>query len=104
MSKLHGDAKQPGVPTFVRAHPDFWEETAVGVWHGWKRHKKTGAPSPRIPVELTGFRELHAPFLIERRTRGLVQRCVAGIRGPLRSLQRVGYATVGIEIRGNPPP
>jgi hypothetical protein len=76
---------------------------AVGVWPGRKHHEKAGAPSSRIPVELSGFRELHAPFLRERRTRGFVQRCVAGIRGPLRSLQRVGYATVGIEIRGIPP-
>jgi hypothetical protein len=80
--------------------PDF---LLLGVWPGRKHHEKADGPSPRIPVELTGFRELHAPFLRERRTRGLVQRCVAGIRGPLRSLQRVGYATVSIEIRGFPP-
>jgi hypothetical protein len=32
-------------------------------------------------VELGGFGKLHAPFLTERRTRGLVQRCVAGNPG-----------------------
>jgi hypothetical protein len=36
---------------------------------------------PRFPVELSGFGTLHAPFLTERRTRGLVQRCVAGNPG-----------------------
>jgi hypothetical protein len=39
------------------------------------------APYPRFPVEVNGFRELHAPFLKERRTRGLVQGCVQEIRG-----------------------
>jgi hypothetical protein len=32
-------------------------------------------------VELGGFGKLHAPFLTERRTRGLVQSCVAGNPG-----------------------
>jgi hypothetical protein len=32
-------------------------------------------------VECRGLRELHAPFLKERRTRGLVQGCVQEIRG-----------------------
>jgi hypothetical protein len=32
-------------------------------------------------VELGGFGKLDAPFLTERRTRGLVQRCVAGNPG-----------------------
>jgi hypothetical protein len=32
-------------------------------------------------VQLGGFGKLHAPFLIERRTRSLVQRCVAGNPG-----------------------
>jgi hypothetical protein len=38
-------------------------------------------PLPGFPVELGGFGKLHAPFLTERRTRGLVQRCVAGNPG-----------------------
>jgi hypothetical protein len=38
-------------------------------------------PFPGFPVELGGFGKLHAPFLTERRTRGLVQRCVAGNPG-----------------------
>jgi hypothetical protein len=29
-------------------------------------------------VEFSGFGKLHSPFLTERRTRGLVRRCVAG--------------------------
>jgi hypothetical protein len=33
-------------------------------------------------VDLGGFGALHAPFFMERRTRGLVQRCVAGNPGP----------------------
>jgi hypothetical protein len=36
---------------------------------------------PRFPVKLRGFRTPHAPFLKERRTRGLVQGCVQEIRG-----------------------
>src|ERR1700736_6347189 len=44
-------------------------------------NKATGAPYPRFPVKLNGFHALHAPFLKERRTRGLVQGCVQEIRG-----------------------
>ncbi len=40
-----------------------------------------GAPYPRFPVRLKGFDELHAPFLNERRTRGLVRCSVQEIRG-----------------------
>jgi hypothetical protein len=32
-------------------------------------------------VEFVGFDKVHAPFLTERRTRGLVQGCVAGNPG-----------------------
>ena len=39
-------------------------------------------PFPGFPVELGGFGKLHAPFLTERRTRGLFQRSVAGNPGP----------------------
>src|SRR5271155_5538797 len=35
-------------------------------------------PSPGFPVELGGFDELHAPFFMERRTRGSLQCSVAG--------------------------
>ena len=41
----------------------------------------TGAPYPRFPVKLLGFRAPYAPFLKERRTRGRVQRSVQEIRG-----------------------
>jgi hypothetical protein len=40
-----------------------------------------GAPHPRFPVELGGFRALHAPFLKERRTRGALHCSVQEIRG-----------------------
>jgi len=40
-----------------------------------------GAPHPRFPVRLSGFDELYAPFLKERRTRGLVRCSVHEIRG-----------------------
>jgi hypothetical protein len=51
----------------------------------------SGRPFPGFPVELGGFGKLHAPFLTERRKRGLVQRCVAGNPGsgldfPLRAV------------------
>src|SRR5271167_3329526 len=36
--------------------------------------------SPGFPVEICGVDALHAPFFRERRTRGPVQCCVAGIR------------------------
>ena len=39
------------------------------------------APYPRFPVKLSGFRELHAPFLNERRTRGRVRCSEAGNPG-----------------------
>ena len=35
-------------------------------------HPSMGAPHPRFPVKLSGLHKLHAPFLNERRTRGLV--------------------------------
>ena len=40
---------------------------------------------PGFPVEFGGVVALHAPFFTEGRTRGLVQRCVAGNSGTLRS-------------------
>jgi hypothetical protein len=41
--------------------------------------------SPGFPVELDGVDTLHAPFFAEGRIRGLVQCCVAGNPGTLRS-------------------
>jgi hypothetical protein len=41
-----------------------------------------GRASPGFPVELGGFGELHAPFFMERRTRGSLQCSVAGNPGP----------------------
>jgi hypothetical protein len=40
-----------------------------------------GAPYPRFPAKFRGFRELHAPFLDERRTHGCIQGSVQEIRG-----------------------
>jgi hypothetical protein len=40
-----------------------------------------GAPHPRFPVKLRGFRDHHAPFLKERRTRGPVHGSVQENRG-----------------------
>ena|ERR1700733_14654895 len=39
------------------------------------------SPSPDFLWNLSGFGKLHALFLTEKRTRGLVQRCVAGNPG-----------------------
>ena len=41
-----------------------------------------GRPSHGFPVELGGSGELHAPFFMERRTRGSLQCSVAGNPGP----------------------
>jgi hypothetical protein len=41
--------------------------------------------SPGFPIELDSVDTLHAPFFTEMRTRGLVQCCVAGNPGTLRS-------------------
>jgi hypothetical protein len=51
----------------------------------------TGAPYPRFPVKCRGSRELHAPFLKERRTRGRVQGGVHKIRGICPVLADVGF-------------
>jgi hypothetical protein len=39
-------------------------------------------PSPGFPVDLGGVGELHAPFFMERRTRGSLQCSVTGNPGP----------------------
>jgi hypothetical protein len=54
-----------------------------------------GAPYPRFPVKFIGFRALHAPFPIERRTRSHVQRCAQEIRGISLVFREMGGATVG---------
>jgi len=48
-----------------------------------------GIPHPRFPVKVGGFRELYAPFLKERRTRGLVQRNFQEIRGISRKTSEI---------------
>ena len=54
---------------------------AVSSGAGWREIRVPG-----FPVEFGGFGELHAPFFTERRTRGLVQRCVAG--KPVREMTK----------------
>jgi hypothetical protein len=49
-----------------------------------------GAPYPRFPVKSRGFRDLHAPFLNERRKRGCVQVRVQEIRGISHLLRDMG--------------
>jgi hypothetical protein len=53
-----------------------------------------GAPCPRIPVELSGFRKLDAPFLRERRTRGL-----SGVAWQESGVLRLFFAKGGIPPR-----
>src|ERR1700722_3611568 len=43
-------------------------------------HKPRVPHTPEFPVKLVGFRELHAPFLHERRTRSPIQGSVQEIR------------------------
>jgi hypothetical protein len=66
-------------------NPDTWDENGGGEAPTnapiRKCNNSPGAPHPRFPVQLSGFRELHAPFLKERRTRSLVERRVQEIRG-----------------------
>jgi hypothetical protein len=57
-----------------------------------------GAPHPRFPVKVTGFRELYAPFLKERRTRCLVQCRVQEIRG-ISLVFREMWDTTAFDLR-----
>ena len=50
--------------------------------------------APGFPVELGGLGTLHAPFLTERRTRGLLLRCVAGNPGSGPRVSAEGSASV----------
>jgi len=50
--------------------------------------------APGFPVELGGFGTLHAPFLTESRTRGLLLRCVAGDPGSGSRVSAEGSASV----------
>ncbi len=54
-----------------------------------------GAPYPRFPVKLSGFRGLHAPFLKERRIRSPCQRRVQEIRGISLVFREMWGMTVG---------
>ena len=57
-----------------------------------------GAPHPRFPVKLSGFRAPHAPFLKERRKRGPVQCSVQEIRG-ISLVFREMWDTANLEVR-----
>jgi hypothetical protein len=71
-------ARQGAPNDTVRADDGFSAApTALG-----SSSESISRPLPGFPVDLGGFGALHAPFFMERRTRGLVQRCVAGNPGP----------------------
>jgi hypothetical protein len=55
---------------------------------------------PEFPVDANGFHKLHAPFLKERRTRGLVQGSVQEIRGVCTG---VAGALHGLKEMGRSP-
>jgi len=59
-----------------------------------ERKETTVAPlrDPGFPVEVGGVGELHAAFFTESRTRGHVQRGMAGNPGALRSHGKPGQA------------
>jgi hypothetical protein len=81
----------------------FWIKPRLVFGTAGRTTKRRVRCPPGFPVRLGGGNELHAAFLIESRTRAHGWGRAVGNPGPLRSLQRVGYATVGIEIRGIPP-
>src|SRR6202041_2589911 len=59
-----------------------------------------GIPHPRFPVKASGFRETHAPFLKERRTRCLVQCNVQEIRGISQKTSEI-WGTRGFVVGTN---
>jgi hypothetical protein len=62
------------------------------------RNRAWGAPHPRFPEKFSGFREPHAPFLKERRTRYLAQCCVQEIRG-ISLVFREMWDTTALDLR-----
>ena len=56
-------------------------QSAVFLRENLSPQQRPGAPHPRFPVKLNGFRAPLAPFLEERRIRGPVQCSVQEIRG-----------------------
>ena len=60
---------------------------------------------PEFPVESNGFHKLHAPFLKERRTRGLVQGSLqkirgvcTGVAGALHGLNEMGRSPISANL------
>jgi hypothetical protein len=66
-------------------NPDTWAENdgakpPKALENEYPQHIR-GCTLPRFPVEPRGPNELYAPFLAERRTRGIIQRSEQEIRG-----------------------
>jgi hypothetical protein len=57
----------------------------LNVVGGWGEQQVPPLRSPGFPVDLDGVDAFHVPFFTEGRIRGLVQWCVAGNPGTLRS-------------------
>ena len=55
-----------------------------GIRWLWSEPQVPPLRSPEFPVETGGVGKLHAAFFTESRTRGHVQRCVAGNPGTLQ--------------------
>jgi hypothetical protein len=76
MSRSRRRINCSAAPTALRSYSELSPQpSGLGSRFG-------GRPSPGFPVELGGFGELHAPFFMERRTRGSLQCSVAGNPGP----------------------
>jgi hypothetical protein len=67
----------------VRRAKRFRESVVCACPKGETADLSTPLRSPGFPVELDGVGALHAAFLNESRTRGHIQRCVAGNLGPV---------------------
>ena len=81
-----------------RRRPGRHESACFPALPGWLAFGSR--PSPGFPVELGGSDELHAPFFMERRTRGYLHCSVAGNPGP--GLGRAD-AFIGIGCRFEDP-
>jgi hypothetical protein len=74
---------------------------SMGI-RNWSCNKTEGAPHPRFPEKTSGFREPHAPFLKERRTRSPVQGRVQEIRG-ISLVLREMWDTTAFNLRALEP-
>jgi hypothetical protein len=80
---------------FSRPHNLFRGEEFAGCRRASLRYA-----TPCFPVEVDGVGKLHAAFFTESRTRGRVQRSVAGNPGSLRSHGEPGQAGWRVTLRG----